>query len=95
VVGLNEFVAEDEPPLEILRIGGAAEQTQRESMASLRANRDQALVDRRLEALRESASLNRNVIPPMLDCARAYATLYEIRHTLERVFGTYREPVFF
>jgi methylmalonyl-CoA mutase N-terminal domain/subunit len=95
VVGLNEFVAEDEPPLEILRIGGAAEQTQRESMASLRANRDQALVDRRLEALRASASLNRNVIPPMLDCARAYATLYEIRHTLERVFGTYREPVFF
>jgi methylmalonyl-CoA mutase N-terminal domain/subunit len=95
VVGLNEFIAEDEAPLEILRIGSAAEQTQREGMASLRATRDQALVDRRLEALREAASLNRNVIPPMLDCARAYATLYEIRHTLERVFGTYREPVFF
>jgi methylmalonyl-CoA mutase N-terminal domain/subunit len=95
VVGLNEFIAEDEAPLEILRIGSAAEQTQREGMASLRATRDQALVDRRLEALREAASLNRNIIPPMLDCARAYATLYEIRHTLERVFGTYREPVFF
>jgi methylmalonyl-CoA mutase N-terminal domain/subunit len=95
VVGLNEFVAEDEAAIEILRIGDAAEQTQRESMASLRANRDQALVDRRLEALREAASLNRNVIPPMLDCARAHATLYEIRHTLERVYGTYREPVFF
>jgi methylmalonyl-CoA mutase N-terminal domain/subunit len=95
VVGLNEFIAEDEAPLEILRIGSAAEQTQREGMASLRATRDQALVDRRLEALREAASLNRNVIPPMLDCARAYATLYEIRHALERVFGTYREPVFF
>jgi methylmalonyl-CoA mutase N-terminal domain/subunit len=95
VVGLNEFIAEDEAPLEILRIGSAAEQTQREGMASLRATRDQALVDRRLEALREAASLNRNIIPPMLDCARAYATLYEIRHALERVFGTYREPVFF
>jgi len=31
----------------------------------------------------------------MLDCARVYATLYEIRHALERVWGAYREPVFF
>jgi methylmalonyl-CoA mutase N-terminal domain/subunit len=31
----------------------------------------------------------------MLDCARAYCTLYEIRHTLERIYGSYREPVFF
>jgi methylmalonyl-CoA mutase N-terminal domain/subunit len=95
VVGLNEFVVDDEHPVEILRIGGEAEQIQRERMAALRASRDSALVERRLEALREAASLDRNVIPPMLECARAYATLYEIRHTLERVFGTYREPVFF
>jgi len=31
----------------------------------------------------------------MLDCARADCTLYEIRHALERVYGAYREPVFF
>jgi methylmalonyl-CoA mutase N-terminal domain/subunit len=31
----------------------------------------------------------------MLDCARAYCTLFEIRHVMETVFGTYREPVFF
>lgn len=36
-----------------------------------------------------------NLIPPMLDCARAYCTLYEIREALERVYGAYREPVFF
>jgi methylmalonyl-CoA mutase N-terminal domain/subunit len=35
------------------------------------------------------------VIGPMLDCARVYCTLYEIRHALERVYGAYREPVFF
>ena len=35
------------------------------------------------------------VIGPMLDCARAYCTLYEIRNALERVWGAYREPVFF
>jgi len=95
VVGLNEFVEDTEPPVEILRIGNAAEDAQRVRMASLRAGRDQALVEARLGALREAATLGRNVIPPMLDCARAYATLYEIRYTLEEVYGTYREPVFF
>jgi methylmalonyl-CoA mutase N-terminal domain/subunit len=52
-------------------------------------------VERRLEALREAAAEDRNVMPAMLDCARAYCTLFEIRHVLEGVFGTYREPVFF
>src|SRR5438128_9970329 len=36
-----------------------------------------------------------DVIDPLLDCARAYCTLYEIRHALESVYGAYREPVFF
>jgi methylmalonyl-CoA mutase N-terminal domain/subunit len=34
-------------------------------------------------------------MPAMLDCARAYCTLFEIRHALEEVYGAYREPVFF
>jgi methylmalonyl-CoA mutase N-terminal domain/subunit len=45
--------------------------------------------------LRQAAVEGRNVIPPMLACARDYATLFEIRHVLEQVYGTYREPVFF
>ena len=36
-----------------------------------------------------------NLVPAMLDAARAYATLYEIRAALESVYGSYREPVFF
>ncbi len=95
VVGVNEFVEDAEAPVEILKIGDEAESSQRERLAKLRATRDQALVDRRLEALRQAAAEDRNVIPAMLDCARAYCTLYEIRHVLEGVFGTYREPVFF
>jgi methylmalonyl-CoA mutase N-terminal domain/subunit len=95
VVGVNEFVEAAEAPVEILKIGNEAEASQRERLARLRATRDQALVDQRLEALREAAAADRNVMPAMLDCARAYCTLYEIRHVLEGVFGTYREPVFF
>jgi methylmalonyl-CoA mutase N-terminal domain/subunit len=41
------------------------------------------------------ARQDRNLIPPMLDCARACCTLNEIREALERVYGAYREPVFF
>jgi methylmalonyl-CoA mutase N-terminal domain/subunit len=53
------------------------------------------LVKRRLDALSDAARRQDNVIPPMLDAARAYATLFEICEALERVYGSYREPIFF
>ncbi|HUC41688.1 MAG TPA: methylmalonyl-CoA mutase family protein, partial [Gemmatimonadales bacterium] len=95
IVGVNEFLSEDDHPVEILKVSNDAEDEQRRRLARLRAERDNALVERRLEALRQAAESDQNVIGPMLDCARAYATLYEIRHALERVWGAYREPVFF
>jgi methylmalonyl-CoA mutase N-terminal domain/subunit len=95
IVGVNEFVETEESDVDILKIGNEAEASQRERLAQLRATRDQTLVDQRLEALRLAAAEDRNVMPAMLDCARAYCTLFEIRHVLEGVFGTYREPVFF
>ena len=96
VVGVNEFVT-DEPELAIpvLRIGEEVDRSQRVRLASLRARRDQELVRQRLDALRSAASTDANLIPYILDCARARATLYEIRHAMEQVFGAYREPVFF
>jgi methylmalonyl-CoA mutase N-terminal domain/subunit len=96
IVGVNEFVT-DEEGLEIplLRIGAEAEQEQRARMAELRARRDNDAVQRSLAALREGARGSTNLVPLILDCARAYATLYEIRAALEDVFGAYREPVFF
>jgi len=95
IVGLNAFVEENEPPIDILRIDDAAETEQRRRMAAMRASRDQATVDRRLAELGAAAREDRNIIPAMLDCARAYCTLFEIRHVLEQVWGAYREPVFF
>ncbi len=96
VVGVNEFVT-DEPELAIpvLRVGEDVDRDQRQRLAGLRASRDQALVRQRLEALRSAAATDTNLIPFILDCARARATLYEIRHAMEQVFGAYREPVFF
>ncbi|HTL96143.1 MAG TPA: methylmalonyl-CoA mutase family protein [Gemmatimonadaceae bacterium] len=96
VVGVNEFVT-DEPELTIplLKVGADAEQDQRARLAALRAGRDAARCTAALAALRDGARTSANLVPLILDAARADATLYEIRAAMEDVFGAYREPVFF
>jgi methylmalonyl-CoA mutase N-terminal domain/subunit len=96
IVGVNDFVT-DEPELkiELLKIAEETERDQKQRMAKMRAERDNGLVEKRLVALREAAKTSENLMPYILDCARAYCTLYEIRAAMESVFGAYREPVFF
>ena len=88
-------VEDEESPIEILKIDASAEVLQRQRMQQMRAARDETLVAARLAELTQAAKDEVNVIPAMLDCARVYCTLYEIRHALETVWGAYREPVFF
>jgi methylmalonyl-CoA mutase N-terminal domain/subunit len=64
-------------------------------MAKMRAERDQAACTQALDRLRDAARGSANVFPHILECARRYCTLYEIRAAMEDVFGAYREPVFF
>ena len=96
IVGVNEFVT-DEPELTIplLKVGEDTEKSQRERLAKLRKERDEAACRQALEALRNAATGTANTMPYILECARRYCTLYEIRAALESVFGAYREPVFF
>jgi methylmalonyl-CoA mutase N-terminal domain/subunit len=95
IVGVNEFVTDETLTIPTLRIGERVDEEQRTRLAKIRAERDQALCDSRLERLRAAARGTENVFPYILDCARAYCTLFEIRRALEDVFGAYREPVFF
>jgi len=96
VVGVNVFEEDEgDHTLEILKIGEEADRSQRERLAALRANRDQAAADTALAELERAAREDRNVIPPMLEAARRHCTLYEIRAAMEAVYGAYREPVFF
>jgi methylmalonyl-CoA mutase, N-terminal domain len=96
VVGVNDFITEgDALPIELLRIGDEAAADQHARLAALRASRDNDLCARRLGALRTACRGTENTMPYILDCARAYCTLYEIRAAMEDVFGAYREPVFF
>ena len=95
IVGVNEFVT-DEPELTIpLLTIGDTEAEQRERLADLRSKRDNDRVAKALDALRVAAASTDNMMPHILEAARAYATLYEIRAAMESVFGAYREPVFF
>ncbi len=96
IVGVNEFVTEgEELSIPVLKVGAEAERDQRERMAELRSTRDNALCLSNLEALRVACRGSENTMPYILDCARAYCTLFEIRAAMEDVFGAYREPVFF
>ena len=96
VVGVNDFVTDDEGlSIPLLRVGKDAEREQRERLGALRAERDDARCEARLEALRAACRGSENTFPHILECARAYCTLYEIRAAMEDVFGAYREPVFF
>jgi methylmalonyl-CoA mutase N-terminal domain/subunit len=96
IVGVNEFVT-DEPELTIplLKVGEDADRSQRERLAKVRQERDDAACRQALDALRAAARGSDNTMPYILECARRYCTLYEIRAALESVFGAYREPVFF
>ncbi len=96
IVGVNAFTqGNEDSEIEILRVDERAAARQEERLAELRGRRDEARVRRCLEALTAAARAEENVIEPMLECARAYCTLFEIRHALEVVYGAYHEPVFF
>jgi methylmalonyl-CoA mutase, N-terminal domain len=96
IVGVNEFVTEEEAlEIPLLKIGEEVAREQADRLSRVRSERDNALCTERLERLRQAARGTENVFPHILDCARSYCTLFEIRRALEDVFGAYREPVFF
>jgi methylmalonyl-CoA mutase N-terminal domain/subunit len=95
IVGVNEFVMENEPPIDILLIDESVTNRQITQLQKLRETRDNGRVRTTLEALRAAAAANQeNMMLPILDCVRAYATLGEICDQLRSVYGVYEEPAF-
>jgi methylmalonyl-CoA mutase N-terminal domain/subunit len=91
IVGLNQFQMEEEPLRNILRIKPEVEQYQKEKLARVKRERDTKKVKEALAVLKKAAQGTDNVVPPILDAVKAYATLGEISDTLREVFGEYRE----
>jgi methylmalonyl-CoA mutase N-terminal domain/subunit len=95
VVGVNRYQQHDDPGLEILKIPPELERKQIGRVQAVRARRDSQAAERALAELRDSAAAGRNLMEPLLDCARAHCTEGEIIQSLQRVYGTYTEtPVF-
>ncbi len=96
VVGVNAHTVDDEEPLKILRIDPSLEGKQIGRVQAVRARRDGSGVESTLAALREAAAKKDvNLMPVLLDCARAHCSEGEIVRALQDVWGDYTEtPVF-
>ncbi len=93
VVGVTVNTDALESPLEILRVSHEVERAQVEALGRRRAERDAAAVEKSLVALAEAAGTQANLVPLLIDAARAEATLGEMCDVLRGEWGTYREPV--
>ncbi len=90
IVGVNDHVAE-EKPIDVLQIDETVAHRQAERLRKLRADRSNDEVERRLKALRNAAAGDENLMPPLYEAVKAYATLGEICDALRAVFGIYEE----
>jgi methylmalonyl-CoA mutase, N-terminal domain len=89
VVGVNRFQGDDEA-VEIVKISPQHEREQVEALKRLRAERDASVVETRLDEVRRAAESDQNLLPPMREALRAYATIGEVCAVLRDVFGEYR-----
>ncbi|MBJ7347893.1 MAG: methylmalonyl-CoA mutase [Thermoleophilaceae bacterium] len=95
IVGVNKYQLADEPATPLLHIDPLLEQQQVQRVQAVRAARDGKAVDEALAALKVAASdSNQNLMPALLNCARAQASEGEIVQALQSVFGTFREIPF-
>lgn len=95
IVGVNEFTTDEPAPVDLLMIDDAVQQRQCAKLKKMRAERDSDAVNRSLDALKRAAEGPGNLMLPILECVRSYATLGEICDAFRAVFGEYQEPNIF
>jgi methylmalonyl-CoA mutase N-terminal domain/subunit len=94
IVGVNDFVTEEDRPIALLVIDESVARRQLQKLEQLKKQRDNSRVQASLEALGSAAATDANLMPYILESVRAYSTLGEMCDVLRRVFGTYEEPAF-
>ena len=95
VVGVNKYVLAEEEQPEILRVPDEVQERQVQRLRDIRRTRDNRRVSQALRDLKAAARSGENLMPRLLECARAYATLGEMCDTLREVFGEYRDRAIF
>jgi methylmalonyl-CoA mutase, N-terminal domain len=95
VVGVNKYVTDTVDDVDILKVDPESEKRQKERLAGFKANRDQAGVDAKLEALRDVARGEGNLLFPIRDALAANASIGEVCNAMRDVFGEYKGGAFF
>ena len=94
IVGVNAFTDDTDTRIETLYLDEGAAETQCAQLDDLRKTRDATAAARALDAVRDAALGSANLMPPLLDAVRAYATVGEMCDALRDVWGEYEEPSF-
>uniref|UniRef100_A0A7C3RGI0 Methylmalonyl-CoA mutase n=1 Tax=Archaeoglobus fulgidus TaxID=2234 RepID=A0A7C3RGI0_ARCFL len=93
VVGVNKFTIEEELKIPILKVDPEVQRRQIERLRKVKAERDNEAVKEALEWLRSAAENDENVMPPIMEAVKSYATIGEIMGVLKEVYGTYKKPI--
>ncbi|MGB5810941.1 MAG: methylmalonyl-CoA mutase family protein [Polyangiales bacterium] len=91
VVGLNKYEQEGDPDIPTLRIDESIQREQKEGLAKVKAERDAREVSRTLEGIRQACTSDRNVMPAIVEAAKAYCTEQEICDVFREVFGQHQD----
>jgi len=91
IVGINEFKTDEKQKIEIFKLNEEAIKKQIERLKKLRSERDNDKVKNSLKKLRECALLGENLMPAIIECVEAYATIGEISDTLREIWGEFKE----
>ncbi|MGD2108462.1 MAG: methylmalonyl-CoA mutase family protein [Phycisphaerae bacterium] len=95
-VGVNCYRTDEEQPgIEFHPFDHMVQTDQIARLRTLRASRDNSKVEETLTAVRSAAQANRNVMQPIIDAVKEYATVGELTHCLADVYGRYEEPIRF
>ena len=92
IVGLNDFLSEEEYPVETLKIDSLIEERQIERLNLVKKERENRRVEKTLDDLKKKAEKGENIMPPIIEAVKLYATVGEISNALKDVYGTYEEP---
>jgi len=93
IVGVNEFEVDDDPEMDLESVDEEDEQRQIEQLAAVKADRDDDAVDEALDAVATAAAGDDNVLPPVIEAVKAYATVEEICDVFREEFGEYHPGV--
>ena len=95
IVGVNDFVVDEQPEFEVLRVSEASLKAQTARLNKIRRTRDSKKHAAALDRLRKACESDDNTMPFLLDAIRAKATLGEICDVMREVFGAYEEPLLY